>query len=100
MMGDPRFPFGMPISPDEGFQTDEHGNIDWRLAWHKELGHLRQVTEEQEKAGVDQEWYRMMLFRVRTALMPPPLNPEVMHQMVPHMQPPPAELQQPPAQQQ
>jgi len=88
MMAGMRFPppFPMPIAPDEGFQTDEHGNIDWHLAWLKELGHLRQVTEEQEKAGVDPDWYRMMLFRVRSALMPPPppMNPEaVMHGMPP-----------------
>jgi forkhead box protein J2/3 len=99
MMG-MRFPVAgpMPIAPDESFDVDEHGNINWRLAWLKEIGHLQQVTQEQEKAGADQEWYRMMLFRIRAALMPPPINPEVMHQMVPHMQPPPgAELQQQPA---
>lgn len=86
----------MPISPDEGLEMDEHGNVNWRLAWLKEIGHLQQVTAEQEKAGVDPEWYRMMLFRVRTALMPPPINPEVMHGMPPHMQAPPnaAEIQQ------
>lgn len=82
----------MPMSPDESFDLDEHGNVDWRLAWLKEIGHLQQVTAEQEKAGVDPEWYRMMLVRVRTALMPPPMmNPEAMHMappgMVPH--PPP-----------
>lgn len=91
---DPRFPPPipgvLPISPDEGFEVDEHGNVNWRMAWVKELGHLRQITTEQEKAGVDPEWYRMMLFRVRSALMPPPMNPEVMHGMPPpHMQPPP-----------
>ncbi|KAG2013964.1 hypothetical protein CC2G_010821 [Coprinopsis cinerea AmutBmut pab1-1] len=102
---DPSFPMmGMrfppvagpvPISPDESFEVDEHGNINWRLAWLKEIGHLQQVTQEQEKAGADQEWYRMMLFRVRTALMPPPINPEMMHGMVPQIPPPnPADLQQ------
>jgi len=90
----------VPMSPDENFELDETGNINWPLAWHKELGHLQQITEEQDKAGVDPEWYRMMLFRVRTALMPPPLNPEVMHAMgpPPHMQPPqptPTDLAQP-----
>jgi forkhead box protein J2/3 len=96
MAPDPRFPPPipgvLPISPDEGFELDEHGNVNWRLAWLKELGHLQQITAEQEKAGVDPEWYRMMLFRVRSALMPPPpMNPEVMHGMPPppHMQPPP-----------
>lgn len=95
MAPDPRFPPPipgvLPMAPDEGFELDEHGNVNWRLAWLKELGHLQQITAEQEKAGVDPEWYRMMLFRVRSALMPPPMNPEVMHGMPPppHMQPPP-----------
>lgn len=99
MMG-MRFPpvvGAVPMSPDEQFDLDEHGNINWKAAWLKEIGHLQQVTQEQEKAGADGEWYRMMLFRVRTALMPPPtLNPEMMQHMVaPHLQPPPgSELQQ------
>jgi len=74
----------VPISADEGLEVDEHGNVNWRLAWLKEIGHLQQITAEQEKANIDPEWYRMMLFRVRTALMPP----EVIHAMAPHMQPP------------
>jgi forkhead box protein J2/3 len=81
---------------DENVEVDEHGNVNWRMAWMKEIGHLQQITAEQEKAGVDAEWYRMMLFRVRSALMPPPpLNPEaVMHGIPPHMQPQnPAEMQ-------
>ena len=104
MAPDPRFPPPIPgvipMPPEEGFDLDEHGNVDWRLAWIKELGHLQQITAEQEKAGVDPEWYRMMLFRVRTALMPPPaLNPEMMQHMVPpHLQAPPgSELQQQPS---
>ena len=90
----------MPMAPDEQFDLDEHGNIDWKAAWEKEIMHLQQVTQEQEKSGADGEWYRMMLFRVRTALVPPPtINPEMMQHMVPpHMQPPPGtELQQQPA---
>ncbi|KAH6915435.1 hypothetical protein BKA70DRAFT_1258925 [Coprinopsis sp. MPI-PUGE-AT-0042] len=95
----PPVPGPVPISPDESFEVDEHGNINWRTAWLKEIGHLQQVTQEQEKAGADQEWYRMMLFRVRTALMPPPINPEMMHGIVPQIQPPnPGDLQQPPQQ--
>lgn len=95
----PPVPGPVPIAPDESFEVDEQGNINWQLAWMKEIGHLQQVTAEQEKAGADQEWYRMMLFRVRTALMPPPINPEVMHQIA-HLQaaaPPGSELQQPAA---
>ncbi|KAJ3996022.1 hypothetical protein F5050DRAFT_1572337 [Lentinula boryana] len=80
MMG-MRFPVvsAMPMPPDESFEVDENGNVDWRMAWLKEIGHLQQVTAEQEKAGADPEWYRMMLVRVRTALMPPIMNPEAMH---------------------
>ena len=94
----PPVPGPVPISPDESFEVDENGIINWRAAWLKEIGHLQQVTQEQEKAGADQEWYRMMLFRVRTALMPPPINPEMMHGMVQQIQPPPGELQQQPQQ--
>ncbi|KAG5654070.1 hypothetical protein H0H81_007796 [Sphagnurus paluster] len=106
-MGGMRFPPPvppMPINLEEGLELDEHGNVNWRLAWLKEIGHLQQVTAEQEKAGVDPEWYRMMLFRVRGALMPPPMNPEaLMHGLPPHMAPPqpnPADVQQQQQQQQ
>lgn len=85
----PPIPPGIPISPDEQFDLDENGNVDWRLAWHKEIGHLQSLTAEQEKAGVDSEWYRMMLFRIRSALMPPPMNPEMIHAMASHMPAPP-----------
>ena len=56
---------------------DEQGEINWHAAWRKELAQLQQATEEQEKAGADQEWYKNMLIRVRTAMMAPPmgLNP-------------------------
>jgi forkhead box protein J2/3 len=88
MMAGMRFPAIPPMLVDENVELDEHGNVNWRMAWMKEIGHLQQITQEQEKAGVDSDWYRMMLFRVRGALMPP-MNPEaVMHGMPPHMQPP------------
>ena len=94
MMGMRFPPMGgpMPISPEEGLELDENGNVNWRAAWLKEIGHLQQVTAEQEKAGVDSEWYRMLLYRVRTALMPPvAVNPDgtVMHIPPPHLAPPP-----------
>lgn len=74
----PRFnPFPIHISPEEGLEVDEHGNINWRMAWLKELGHLQHLTAEQEKAGAGEEWYRMMMFRVRTAMMAP-LDPAAM----------------------
>lgn len=67
-------PAPMPLPADGDIEVDEHGNIDWRATWLKELAHLQQVTSDQDKAQVDHEWYRMMLFRVRGALMAP-LNP-------------------------
>ncbi|TCD70836.1 hypothetical protein EIP91_001526 [Steccherinum ochraceum] len=54
-----------PFFSAEELEADEHGNVDWNLAWRKELNSLQQLTEEQEKAGADPEWYRMMLFRLR-----------------------------------
>ncbi|KAJ6627554.1 hypothetical protein B0H10DRAFT_1779696 [Mycena sp. CBHHK59/15] len=79
-------PGPMPISPEENIELDENGHVNWRVAWLKEIGHLQQVTAEQEKAGVDSEWYRMMLFRVRGALMPP-MNPDAVMHVPPHMAP-------------
>ena len=92
----PPIPPGIPISPDEQFDMDENGNVNWRLAWHKEIGHLQALTAEQEKAGVDSEWYRVMLFRIRSAaMMPPPMNPEMMHMTMPAPpQPPTGEIPQ------
>ncbi|EIN10284.1 hypothetical protein PUNSTDRAFT_30451, partial [Punctularia strigosozonata HHB-11173 SS5] len=67
-----RFPPQMPIAlPDESLEVDEHGNVNWQLAWRKELTTLMRVTEQQEGSGAEQDWYRMMLMRVRGALMAP-----------------------------
>ncbi|KAJ7507479.1 hypothetical protein B0H11DRAFT_1967283 [Mycena galericulata] len=97
-MMDMRFPMPppgpMPISPEENIELDENGQVNWRVAWLKEIGHLQQVTAEQEKAGVDPEWYRMMLFRVRGALMPP-INPDAVMHVPPHMPPGATPEQQP-----
>jgi forkhead box protein J2/3 len=60
--------------PEDAFDVDEHGNIDWHRTWKKELAQLLQVTEQQEKAGADQEWYKMMLWRLKSAFMPPPMQ--------------------------
>jgi forkhead box protein J2/3 len=93
MMGPPpppgmRFPVPPPPHlPLEEFELDEHGNVDWHRAWVKELADLEQLTRDQEKAGVDQEWYRQMLFRVRAALIMP-LPPDHMSGAPP---PPPLE---------
>lgn len=100
-MMDMRFPMPpgpMPISPEENIELDENGQVNWRVAWLKEIGHLQQVTAEQEKAGVDPEWYRMMLFRVRGALMP--MNPDAVMHVPPYMAPPPGAPGAPEQQQQ
>ena len=62
------------FSPDERFEVDEHGQVNWHAQWRKELGQLQQATEEQEKAGADQEWYRIMLIRLRSAMLAPSLG--------------------------
>lgn len=70
--GGMRFPPHVPpyaLGPDERLEVDEAGNISWRLQWLKELGHLRNLTQEQEKEGVSEEWYKMMFLRVRGALL-------------------------------
>ena len=72
------------FAPDE-FETDEHGNVNWMLAWRKELTSLQQVTDEQEKAGADQEWFRMMLTRLRSGMIMHSSDPGV----VPMGNPPP-----------
>jgi len=87
----------------EELELDEHGNVDWHLAWLKELRDLQQLTTDQEKAGVDLEWYRQMLFRVRAALMmalppdhmraappPPPVEQAIGGSEIVHDGPPPA----------
>lgn len=77
----------------EDLDMDEHGNVDWHMAWINEIQQLQHITAEQEKAGADQEWFRMMFFRVRSAMMvPPPFPPGD-----PAMAPPPGEMHHPSA---
>lgn len=64
-----------PFNADEAFDMDEHGNLDWKSMWKKELSQLIQVTEDQEKAGADQEWFRIMLWKLRAAFFTPPPPP-------------------------
>ena len=59
----------------EAFDMDEHGNLDWKSMWKKELSQLIQVTEEQDKTGIDQEWFRIMLWKLRAAFFTPPPPP-------------------------
>jgi len=79
----------LPTLPED-LEVDENGNLDWHLAWVKELQQLQNVTAEQEKQGIDQEWFRIMLFRIRSAMMVPPLPPGD------HLAGPPPPLQPPP----
>lgn len=74
-------PHGMRFLPPplnlhlEDLDMDENGNVDWHMAWINEIQQLQHITAEQEKAGADQEWFRMMFFRVRSAMMVPPPPP-------------------------
>ncbi|KAH8118372.1 hypothetical protein DFH11DRAFT_1502712 [Phellopilus nigrolimitatus] len=52
-------------------EVDENGNVNWRTAWLNELTKLQAITAEQDKLQAEPEWYREMLFRVRTAMMAP-----------------------------
>lgn len=45
--------------------------MNWRAAWLNELAKLQHITAEQDKLQADPDWYREMLFRVRTAMMAP-----------------------------
>ena len=68
---DPNFPGMIPfLRPDE-LEVDESGSINWHALWRKELAQLQQATDEQEKSGADQEWYRTMLLRVRMGMFAP-----------------------------
>jgi forkhead box protein J2/3 len=71
-----------PLYPNEALEFDEHGQVDWSAMWRKELQGLVAITEEQDKNGpADQEWYRGMLTRLRTAMMTPeqPMAPPPPH---------------------
>jgi len=50
-------------------EYDEQGNVNWRTAWLNELAKLQHITAEQDKLQAEPEWYREMLFRVRTAML-------------------------------
>ena len=85
--GGMRFPPHMPpyvLNPDERMELDPSGNVNWRRQWIKELEHLRELTENREKEGVNDEWYKMMFVRVRTALFIDPGDGSMgVHQMLP-----------------
>ncbi|KAI0033345.1 hypothetical protein K488DRAFT_13548, partial [Vararia minispora EC-137] len=68
------FPPPLPPMPDE-LPMDANGNVDWRAAWRRELQHLQDFTEDADKNDADAEWYRAILFKIRTAMMMPPPPP-------------------------
>lgn len=79
------------FQPNEVWELDERGDVNWAAAWRKELSNLLHITESQDKAGAEQEWYRQMLVRVRTGMMTPVMNPAELGQ-APHGMPgPPAD---------
>ncbi|KZS97769.1 hypothetical protein SISNIDRAFT_449331 [Sistotremastrum niveocremeum HHB9708] len=76
----PGGPFGVEGETELAPEVDAEGQPLWRNIWLNELTKMQHVTAEQEKAGGDPEWYRMMATRIRGAFMPP--DPQM--GMVPH----------------
>lgn len=75
-----------PPVPIDDLEVDEGGNILWRLSFMKELAHLQQISSDKD---MGEDWYRMMLLRMRGAVMaPPPAYHDGMHPP-PGMPPPP-----------
>jgi forkhead box protein J2/3 len=81
----PMHPGATPGLPTEDFDLDEHGNVNWRSAWLKELANLQALTEEQEKAGAaeDGDWYKVMYIKIKGSMFSGPpmgmtMNPEAM----------------------
>jgi forkhead box protein J2/3 len=75
-----------PPVPIDDLEVDESGNILWRLSFMKELAHLQQISSDKD---MGEDWYRMMLLRMRGAVMaPPPAYHDGMHPP-PGMPPPP-----------
>ncbi|KZW04099.1 hypothetical protein EXIGLDRAFT_828023 [Exidia glandulosa HHB12029] len=54
----------MPMLP----VLDTHEQIIWKNAWLNELSRLRAFTHEQEKTGVDDEWFKQLVYGVRNSL--------------------------------
>ncbi|KAF7301512.1 Forkhead box protein c2 [Mycena indigotica] len=84
--------FGIPpplslMTPEDRVDATENGDVDWRALWLKEIEHLQEITAQQDKLGAQQQWYQMMLFRVRSVLLAPLAPPEGEL----YMQPPPEE---------
>jgi forkhead box protein J2/3 len=53
---------------DEQALPDANGQIDWRLAWHNELANLQRLTAEQDKLSGADDWYRLMLVKLKLGL--------------------------------
>ncbi|KAI1783974.1 hypothetical protein LXA43DRAFT_902541 [Ganoderma leucocontextum] len=82
--------------PNEQFEVDDVGVVNWRGQWQKDLAQLQEMTAEQESAGTDQDWYRHLVIRLRTAMMAPPITVTLTGEpMLPPMYPMPAPLLNP-----
>lgn len=64
-------PFTMDGELSLAIEVDGDGNPNWRNMWLNELAKLQHVTAAQEKNGATEDWYRIMVTRVRGAFMPP-----------------------------
>ena len=59
---------------DEG--DAEMDPVNWRAMWLSDVERLQLLTQQQEKvAPGNQEWYRMMVTRLRQVFTDPALNP-------------------------
>lgn len=44
-------------------------NLDWRAMYLGEVERLKSITKEQDKQAAPQDWYRMMIVRLRIGMM-------------------------------
>jgi forkhead box protein J2/3 len=52
----------------EGADGMGDNDVDWRNLFVQELERLKSMTKEQDKNGAPQEWYRMMLMRLKMGM--------------------------------
>ncbi|KAH7108258.1 fork head domain-containing protein [Auriculariales sp. MPI-PUGE-AT-0066] len=85
----PTAPSSSVQGPSDQFcvELDENGEFIWRNVWYNELIRLRQWTADQDKVGVGDDWYRVIFYRVRSALqhIVPPTDPLTGQPLVPIM---------------
>jgi forkhead box protein J2/3 len=61
----------IPFSDSSLGASPDHAteNVDWRAMYLGELERLKNITKEQDKQGAPQDWYRMMLMRLRLGMV-------------------------------